>query len=170
MTWFIMRWLETRNNFTMDPKGKGIFGGSCMEESLLRDGVDIESAKAFESLSAKQQGRFQREPWRDKGFQEAKQKWFQRRTWRLEKVEMQELMPVLMHLHHSLGFFKYRMSRLWTWDTWDCFCMLQLSSRHCRAEDLQNKFVMEHTQRIHDYNIFTIINLHLVDCLWEISR
>lgn len=45
-----------------------------MEESLLRDGVDIESAKAFESLSAKQQGRFQREPWRDKGFQEAKQK------------------------------------------------------------------------------------------------
>lgn len=96
----------------MDPKRKGIFGGSCMEESLLRDGVDIESAKAFESLSAKQQGRFQREPWRDKGFQEAKQKWFQRRTWRLEKVEMQELMPVLMHLHHSLGFFKYRMSRL----------------------------------------------------------
>jgi len=31
------------------------------QESLLRDGVDIESAKAFESLSAKQQGRFQRE-------------------------------------------------------------------------------------------------------------
>ena len=61
-------------NFTMDPKRKGIFWGSCMEESLLRDGVDIESAKAFESLSAKQQGRFQREPWRDKGFQEAKQK------------------------------------------------------------------------------------------------
>ena len=58
----------------MDPKRNGIFWGSCMEESLLRDGVDIESAKAFESLSAKQQGRFQREPWRDKGFQEAKQK------------------------------------------------------------------------------------------------
>ena len=33
------------------------------QDSLLRDGNDLESATPFESLSAKQQGRFQQETW-----------------------------------------------------------------------------------------------------------
>ena len=37
---------------------------SPRQESLLRDGCDLESAMPFESLSAKQQGRFQQETWR----------------------------------------------------------------------------------------------------------
>ncbi len=65
----------------------------------------------------------------------------------VEKVEMQELMPFLMHLHHSLGFDKYRMSNLLTWD----LNVSTVNQIMLVTGDLQKKFAMEHREIIRSF-------------------